>query len=75
MELKVKKRIARYIGNWGVSFFTPLVGGNLAESVFDIGISFEHIIIIAAIASTLNIGMLVSLDIKKWSERNGKKTL
>ena len=39
------------IGNWGLSFFGPLASGNVAETYYDIGITFEQTLVIATICS------------------------
>ena len=50
MDITIKKGIAKVTGNFGVSFFSPLVGGNVAESIYDVGLTFEMSIMIAAIS-------------------------
>ena len=49
MAQAIRRGIARVTGNFGVSFFSPLVGGNVAESIYDVGLSFEMSLLIAFI--------------------------
>ena len=66
------KGLIRIFGNFGVSFFSPLVGGNIAETMFDIGFTFEQIIIIALFSAIFVTGLSISKEAVEWSQ-NGKK--
>ena len=59
----------RVLGNLGVSFFGPLVSGNIAETVYDIGLQFHEILIIAAIAAFFQTGYTISLEVRANGER------
>jgi hypothetical protein len=68
-QTRRKRVLARIFGNFGVSFFGPLASGNVAETLFDVGLQFHEIIIIAALAALFNTGYLVSLEVKQNGER------
>ncbi len=67
--MKHSRVILRVIGNWGVSFFGPLVSGNVANTLFDIGLSFENTLVIAGISSIFVTGLVLSRE----AERYGRK--
>jgi len=64
----MKKVVARILGNFGVSFFSPLVSGNIAETVFNMGLSFEQTLIIALISSVFVTGLTVSRELEKFGK-------
>ena len=64
-----KRFFYRVLGNLGVSFFTPLVGVNVAESIYDIGIEFEQALVIAAIAALFNTGLILAREAKYYGEK------
>ena len=64
----IKKPIARILGNWGVSFFGPLVGGNIAETYYNIGLTFEQTVVIALLASLFATGLVISREVKAYGE-------
>ncbi len=66
MKLICIKRIARVFGNFGVSFFSPLVSGNVAESIYDVGLTFEQTLIIAILAATFNTGLVIFQEVKEF---------
>ena len=49
--MKHKRILLRLLGNWGVSFFGPLVSTNIAETIYNIGLTFEQTIVIAGVSS------------------------
>lgn len=65
---KVRKASARIFGNFGVSFFSPLVSGNIAETIFDIGLTLEQTIIIALISSVFVTGLTLSREMEKYGK-------
>ena len=67
--MKHKRVLLRVLGNWGVSFFGPLVSGNVAETLYDIGLTFEQTVIIAGISSIFVTGLVLARE----AERLGKK--
>lgn len=68
MNLKWKKRILRIIGTWGVSFFGPLVSGNVAETIYNIGLTFEMILVIALTASLFQLGLGLSQEARDFGK-------
>ena len=64
----MKKVAARILGNFGVSFFSPLVSGNIAETVFDMGLTFEQTLIIALISSIFVTGLTISRELEKFGK-------
>tara|TARA_R110001583_G_scaffold41948_1_gene133415 strand:+ start:4221 stop:4424 length:204 start_codon:yes stop_codon:yes gene_type:complete len=64
----MKKVFARIMGNFGVSFFSPLVSGNIAETVFNMGLTFEQTLIIALISSVFVTGLTVSRELEKYGK-------
>jgi hypothetical protein len=70
--MSVIKPVARIGGNFGISFFSPLVGSNVAESIYDIGLTFEMSIVIAFISALFVTGLSISKEAAEWG-RNGKK--
>jgi len=70
MEKIWKKRIARIIGNWGMSFFGPLVSGNVAETIFNInGLTFEITIFIALLGSLFQTGFAISQEVQAYGTK------
>jgi len=61
-----KKLIVRLIGNWGASFFGPLVSSNVAETLYDIGLTFENTLVIAGISSIFVTGLVLSREAEKY---------
>ena len=64
----MKKVAARILGNFGLSFFSPLVSGNIAETVFNMGLTFEQTLIIALISSVFVTGLTVSRELEKFGK-------
>jgi hypothetical protein len=64
----MKKVVARILGTFGVSFFSPLVSGNIAETVFNMGLTFEQTLIIALISSVFVTGLTVSRELEKFGK-------
>ena len=67
--MPIKKVILRLIGNWGVSFFGPLGSANIADTFYDIGLSFEQIVFIAFLASIIQTGYVVSIEARRIGEK------
>ena len=65
---KITKACARILGNFGVSFFSPLVSGNIAETIFDMGLTLEQTIIIALISSVFVTGLTISREMEKYGK-------
>ena len=74
MNAVVKRGLARVAGNFGISFFSPLVGGNVAESIYNVGLTFEMSLTISAISALFVTGLSISKEAAEWGkETNGKK--
>lgn len=74
MELHFKKSIARMVGNFGVSFFSPLVGTNAAELVFNVGFTMEMAVIIAFFSALFITGLSISKEAVEWGKNGKEKT-
>jgi hypothetical protein len=64
-----RKIIARVVGNFGISFFSPLISGNVAETIFEMGISFEDTLIIAGLSSIFVTGYTMSKELRDWGRK------
>jgi len=62
-----RKLVYKLIGNWGTAFFGPLVSTNVAETIYDIGLTFEQTLIIAGISSVFVTGLVLSREIERMS--------
>jgi len=67
--MKHKRILLRLLGNWGVSFFGPLVSSNIAETIYGIGLTFEQTLVIAGVSSIFVTGLVLSRE----AERLGKR--
>ncbi len=65
---KTRRLIARIGGNFGVSFFGPLVGGNATNSIFPGCITFEQTLIISIIAACITTGFAISKEAAAYGE-------
>ena len=66
---KISKALARIFGNFGVSFFSPLVSGNVASTMFDIPITFEQTLVIALFSSLFVTGLTFSRELERYGKR------
>jgi len=66
--MKYNKFLLRVFGNMGVSFFGPLTSTTVADSIYNLGITFEQQLVIASIASIFTTGLVLSRE----AERRGK---
>lgn len=66
---KTKKRILRGLGNWGVSFFTPLASGGIGNMVLDTPITFLNLLLISAINATFYTGLVISEEVRNYAKR------
>lgn len=69
MVFSLRRALARIFGNFGVSFFGPLLAGNAAESIYNLGMTFEQTIIIALVASTFQTGLAVSKEAQAYGSK------
>jgi len=72
MAFSAKKSAARVLGNFGVSFFGPLLGGGVAESIYDVGLGFEQTLVIALVASIFTTGLAISKEAQHYGYTKGK---
>ncbi len=64
--MEQKKLIVRLIGNWGASFFGPLVSANVAETIYSIGLTFENTLVIAGVSSIFVTGLVLSREAERY---------
>jgi len=67
MNIHVQKLIAKLLGNFGIAFFSPLVGGNVAETLFDLSLTFNQTLIIAFFSAIFVTGLAISKEAVEWS--------
>ncbi len=67
--MAIKNVLLRMIGNWGLSFFGPLASTNVAETYFDLGLTFDQTVIIAFISSLISTGYVISGEAKRYGEK------
>lgn len=67
MNIRVQKIIAKLLGNFGIAFFSPLVGGNVAETLFELSLTFNQTLIIAFFSAIFVTGLAVSKEAVEWS--------
>jgi hypothetical protein len=68
VNIHSKKVLARIIGNFGIAFFSPLVGGNVAETLFDLSLTFQQTVIIAFFSAIFVSGLSISKEAVEWSK-------
>lgn len=67
VNIRIQKLCAKVLGNFGIAFFSPLVGGNIAETLFNLSITFEQTITIATISALFVTGLAISKEAVEWS--------
>jgi hypothetical protein len=67
VNIHSKKVLARIIGNFGIAFFSPLVGGNVAETLFELSLTFQQTVIIAFFSAIFVSGLSISKEAVEWS--------
>jgi len=68
VDIHTKKVLARIIGNFGIAFFSPLVGGNVAETLFELSLTFQQTVIIAFFSAIFVSGLSISKEAVEWSK-------
>lgn len=58
---KVSKAVARVVGNWGISFFSPLASTNVV-----LDLEFVESVLIALISSSIVAGLTISYEVSKY---------
>lgn len=64
------KAIARILGNFGIAFFSPLIGGNVADTIFNIDITFIQVISVSFIAAIFTTGLAISREAVEYGKIN-----
>jgi len=67
MNIRIQKIIAKLLGNFGIAFFSPLVGGNVAETLFELSLTFNQTLIIAFFSAIFVTGLAISKEAVEWS--------
>ena len=69
------RRFARVLGNFGVSFFTPLAAINIGRAMFEVndGLSFYQIIIVALISALFVTGLSISREAVDYGSENARR--
>ena len=64
---KIQRGIVKIIGNFGISFFSPLAGGNLAETMFNYNMTLEQIVVLSLFSAIFVTGLSISKEAVEWS--------
>lgn len=64
---KIQRGVAKIIGNFGISFFSPLAGGNLAETMFNYNMTLEQIVVLSLFSAVFVTGLSISKEAVEWS--------
>ncbi len=67
--MKYNKFLIRVLGNLGISFFGPLTGATVANSIYNINITFEQQLVIAAISAIFVTGLVLSREAERYGRR------
>lgn len=67
MKCTWEKRFGRVMGNFGISFLTPLIGINISNSFVGDHSEFTLTILQALFSASIYTGMSVSVEVKDWS--------
>ena len=59
---KFVKSLASIGGNFGVAFFSPLIGGNVADTVFNVEFTLNQILVVSLLAALFTSGLAVSRE-------------
>lgn len=66
------KLLVKAVGNFGVAFFSPLVGGNLAETMFNLNMTLDQLVYISFFSALFVTGLSVSKQAVEWSNEKKK---
>ena len=69
MKCTWQKRFGRVGANFGISFFTPLIGINLSNSIFQTNDLFLVTILQAFLSALIYTGLSVSREVSDWSKK------
>ena len=67
------RRTIRILGNFGISFFGPLISTNIASSFFKHNMTFDETLIISLISALFVTGLSISREAVDWGSENAKK--
>lgn len=62
------KALARIFGNFGVAFFSPLIGGNVADTVFNVDFTLNQILVVSLLAAVFTSGLAVSREAVEYGK-------
>lgn len=65
----MNKYLINVIGNFGVSFLSPLISGNVASNIFNLDIEFHKILVISAISALFITMLSVSREAQEWKKK------
>lgn len=63
-----ERGVARVVGNFGVSFFSPLISINIADNVYNVGLTLEQTLVISLISSMFVTGLTLSRELEKYGK-------
>ena len=64
----MKKAVARVLGNFGVSFFSPLISVSIADNLYNIGFTIEQMLAISLISAVFVTGLTLSRELEKYGK-------
>jgi len=50
------------LGNFGVGILSPFIGGNIGETIFNLGFTIEQLFIISILGGATSAGMSISKE-------------
>lgn len=68
-----KHRGANILGNFMISFFTPLLGNGVAQMAISNTLNFEVTILTSLVSAGVVTGLSVGYELKKWSDKYGTR--
>jgi hypothetical protein len=70
-----KKPVARVVGNFGISFFTPLASINIAKALFEVsdGLDFYQTVIASLLAAIITAGLSISREAAEYGLRKERR--
>lgn len=60
--MKVPKPLYRILGNFSVGLASPFVGNNLGETIFNLGFTFEQIMVVSLAGATFTTILSISKE-------------
>ena len=65
----MNRYVVNVLGNFGVSFLSPLVAGNIANSIFNMVTDLNKILVISAISALFITMLSVSKEAAEWKKK------